>query len=50
MKDFVKVKCGAITKIVPKGSLKWYLAARYRIVEDEVKNETKTNTTKTTTK
>jgi len=49
MKDRVKVKIGAITRDIPKGALKWYLAAKWQIVEEpkiEIKKvkDDKTNT------
>lgn len=39
----IKVKKGAIIKEVPKGSLQWYIAARWVIISE-------TNTEKTTSK
>ena len=39
----VKVKKGAIIKEVPKGSLQWYLAAKWVIISES-------NTKKTTSK
>ncbi len=39
----IKVKKGAITKLVPKGSIEWYIAAKWVIIDE-------TNTKKTTTK
>lgn len=40
-----KVKSGAIIKIVPAGSLNWYIAAKWNIL-GEVKSETKKATKK----
>lgn len=31
----VKVKCGAITKNVPEGALKWYKEAGWKILEEK---------------
>jgi hypothetical protein len=44
MDKFYKVRSGAIRKEVPQGSLKWYLMAGWRVIEDD-----KTNTKKKTT-
>lgn len=47
MRDkFIKVKCGAVVREIPKGALKWYLAAKWRVVEDEIKTNTKKITSK----
>lgn len=45
MGKFYKVKSGAIIKVVPEGSLKWYLAARYTNLGEVVRDD-KTNTKK----
>ncbi len=47
----VKVKCGAITKDISKGALKWYKIAGWKIIEDNKKEKEndKTNSKKTIT-
>lgn len=48
----VKVKCGAITKEIPKGALKWYKAAGWKVLADLKKKEEendKANPKETTT-
>lgn len=37
----VKVKCGAIIKDVPKGSLKWYKLAGWIVIPDQTKKNSK---------
>lgn len=49
MDKLFKIKSGAIIKIVPQGSLEWYLMANWKLL-GEVKNENKTNTKRTTSK
>lgn len=41
----VKVKCGAITKEIPKGALKWYEAAGWKVLTDSKKKEEKNDKT-----
>ena len=41
----IEVKMGAIVRIVPKGALKWYLMAGWKVLEN-----VKTNSKKTITK
>lgn len=50
MDKMYKVKIGAIIKKVPEGSLKWYLAARYKNLGEVKKKDDKTNTKKNATK
>lgn len=49
MDKMFKIKSGAIVKIVPEGSLKWYLSSNWKLL-GEVKNENKTNTKRTASK
>ena len=44
MEKMYKIKSGAVIKIVPEGSLQWYLMANWKVL-GEVKND-KTNTKK----
>ena len=48
-----KMKCGAIVRDVPKGSMKWYIEAGWKVIEDkkpkEVKKNDETNSEKTST-
>ena len=41
MDKMYKVKCGAIVKIVPEGSLKWYIQANWKVL-GEVNDKTNT--------
>ncbi len=51
MSKKTKMKCGAIVREVPKGSMKWYIAAGWKIVDEknpkEVKENDETNSKKT---
>ena len=48
MEKMYKIKSGAVIKIVPEGSLQWYVMANWKVL-GEVKND-KTNTKKNATK
>lgn len=48
MDKYVRVKSGAVVRVIPIGALEWYLAAKWRVLEDEHKS--KSNTKKTTSK
>lgn len=39
MEKMYKIKSGAVIKIVPEGSLQWYLMANWKVL-GEIKNET----------
>lgn len=41
-----KVKMGAIIKEVPEGSLKWYLMAGWRVIENGKTNSKKKSTSR----
>jgi hypothetical protein len=38
----VKVRCGAIIREIPIGALEWYLAAKWKVVEDDKTDSKKT--------
>ena len=39
MSKKTKMKCGAIVRDVPKGSIKWYVAAGWKVIEDKKPKE-----------
>lgn len=47
----VKVKCGAITKEISEGALKWYLMAGWKVIDKKTtKKEVEVKNDKTDTK
>ena len=46
MDKIYRVKCGAIVKTVPEGSLKWYLMAGWKIMEAKRESNSKKNASK----
>lgn len=46
----IKVKCGAIIKEIPKGALKYYKMAGWKVLEEVNKNQEEVKNDKTDTK
>ena len=51
MDKLYKVKSGAIIKVVPEGSLKWYIMAGWKVLKEKKKSgKSKANSKKSTSK